>query len=32
MGVSEETFEMEDSDVGDFYVSMVLRHRTSNFR
>jgi hypothetical protein len=32
MGVRDDTLEMEDSEVGKFYVSMLLRHTTSNFR
>jgi hypothetical protein len=31
MGFKTDLFEMEDSEVGEFYVSMVLRHRTRNF-
>jgi hypothetical protein len=32
MGFKTNLFEVEDYEVGDFYVSMVLRHRTNNFR
>jgi hypothetical protein len=32
MGIKEDVYEMEDAEVGEFYVSMVLRHRTSNLR
>jgi hypothetical protein len=32
MGFKTDLFEVEDSKVGDFYVSMVLRHRINNFR
>jgi hypothetical protein len=32
MGVREDKYEVEDSEVGGFYASMVLRHRTTNYR
>jgi hypothetical protein len=32
MGVKEDLSEVEDTEIGEFYVSMVLRHRTTNFR
>jgi exonuclease III len=32
MGVKEGQLEVEDSEIGDHYVSMVLRDRASNFR
>jgi hypothetical protein len=36
MGVKDDTLEIEDYEIGEFYVSMVLRNmfrnRTSNFR
>jgi hypothetical protein len=32
MGVKEDILEVEGSEVGEFYVSMVLRHRLNNFR
>jgi hypothetical protein len=32
MDFKDETHEIEDSEIGEFYVSMVLRNRTSNFR
>jgi hypothetical protein len=32
LGIKEEVLEMEDSEVGEFFVSMVLRHRLTNFR
>jgi hypothetical protein len=32
MGVREDKYEVEDSEVGEFYASMVLRHRTTNYR
>jgi exonuclease III len=32
LGVKEEVLEMEDSEVGEFFVSMVLRQRLTNFR
>jgi hypothetical protein len=32
MGFKTDLFEVEDSKVGDFYVSMVLRHRITNLR
>jgi exonuclease III len=30
LGVKEETFEVEDMDRGEFFVSMSLTHRQSN--
>jgi hypothetical protein len=32
MGVREDNLEVEDFEIGEFYASMVLRRRTSNFR
>jgi hypothetical protein len=32
MDVREESIELEDYEVGGFYVSMVLRNRASNWR
>jgi hypothetical protein len=32
MGFKTNLFEMEDFEVGEFYVSMMLWHRTRNFR
>jgi hypothetical protein len=32
MDVREESIELEDYEVGEFYVSMVLRNRASNWR
>jgi hypothetical protein len=32
MGIKEDTYEMEGSESREFYVSMVLRHRVSNYR
>uniref|UniRef100_A0ACD5YMW8 Uncharacterized protein n=1 Tax=Avena sativa TaxID=4498 RepID=A0ACD5YMW8_AVESA len=32
LGVKEETFEVEDMDHGEFFVSMSLTHRRSNLR
>jgi exonuclease III len=30
LGVKEETFEVEDMDHGDFFVSMAVTHKRSN--
>jgi hypothetical protein len=30
LGVKEDTFEVEDTDHGDIFVSMALTHRHSN--
>jgi hypothetical protein len=30
--VKEDVLEMEDSEVGEFFVSMVVRQRLTNFR
>jgi hypothetical protein len=30
--VREDLFEIENHEVGEFYISMVLRNRTSNYR
>jgi hypothetical protein len=32
MGVREDTYKVEDSEAGDLYVSMVLRHIITNHR
>jgi hypothetical protein len=32
MGIKEDLYEVEDTEIGEFYVSMVLRHRATNFR
>jgi exonuclease III len=32
LGVKEDTFEVEDMDHGEFFVSMALAHRCSNLR
>jgi exonuclease III len=32
MGIKEDYLEVEDTEVGDYYVSMVLKHRLTNFR
>jgi hypothetical protein len=32
MGVKEEILEVEDREVGDHFVSMIVRNRKSNFR
>jgi hypothetical protein len=32
MGIREDTYEVEGTEVGGFYVSMVLRNRRSNLR
>jgi hypothetical protein len=32
MGIKEDSYEMEDTDIGDFYVSMVVRQRAPNYR
>jgi hypothetical protein len=32
MGINEDVYEVEESAVGDFYVSMVLRNRCTNLR
>jgi exonuclease III len=32
MGIKEDSYELEDLDIGDFYVSMVVRQRTTNYR
>jgi hypothetical protein len=32
MGIKEDSIEVEDSEIGEYYVSMVLRKRTNNFR
>ena len=32
LGAKEDTFEIEDMDSGDFFVSMSLTHRRSSFR
>uniref|UniRef100_A0ACD6AD80 Uncharacterized protein n=1 Tax=Avena sativa TaxID=4498 RepID=A0ACD6AD80_AVESA len=32
LGVKEDTFEVEDMDRGEFFVSMLLTHRQSNLR
>jgi hypothetical protein len=32
MGVKDDIYEVEDSEVGDFFVSMVLRNRLTNLR
>jgi hypothetical protein len=30
--MKDDVFEIEGNEAGEFYVSMVLRHRISNFR
>jgi hypothetical protein len=30
MGVEHDVYDLEDSDIGEFYVSMMLRHRKTN--
>jgi hypothetical protein len=32
MGVKDDLLEVEETEVGEFYASMVLRHRLQNFR
>jgi hypothetical protein len=32
MGVKDGGLEVEDTEVGEFYSSMVLRNKVSNFR
>uniref|UniRef100_A0ACD5VJ36 Uncharacterized protein n=1 Tax=Avena sativa TaxID=4498 RepID=A0ACD5VJ36_AVESA len=32
LGAKEDTFEVEDMDRGEFFVSMLLTHRRSNLR
>jgi hypothetical protein len=32
MGIKEDSIEVEESEIGEYYVSMVLRKRTNNFR
>jgi exonuclease III len=32
MGIKEDNYEMEDAEKGEFYISMVLRHRLTNHR
>jgi hypothetical protein len=32
MGVKEEILEVEDREVGDHFVSMIVRNMKSNFR
>jgi hypothetical protein len=32
MGVKDDTLEIEDYKIGEFYVSMVLRNRSSDGR
>jgi hypothetical protein len=32
MGIKEDSYDMEDTDIGDFYVSMVVRQRAPNYR
>jgi hypothetical protein len=32
MGIKEGMHELEDSEVGEFYISMVLRNKVTNFR
>ena len=32
LGVKEETFEVEDMDRGEFFLSMLISHRLTNFR
>jgi hypothetical protein len=32
MGVREDYYEVENIEVGDYFVSMVLRNRCTNFR
>jgi hypothetical protein len=32
VGVKDIYFEIEDSEVGEYYVSMVLRNRLTNLR
>jgi hypothetical protein len=32
MGIKDDIYEVEDSKVGDFFVSMVLRNRLTNLR
>jgi hypothetical protein len=32
MGIKEDKYEVEDYEVGNFYIGMVLRQRTTNFR
>jgi exonuclease III len=32
MGIKEGSYELEDSDIGNFYVSIVVRQRTTNYR
>lgn len=32
LGVKEDTFEVEDMDQGEFFVSMLLTHKRSNLR
>jgi hypothetical protein len=31
-GIKDDNFEIEDSEVGNFYVSMVLRNRITNLK
>jgi exonuclease III len=32
LGVIDDLVEVEETEIGEFYVSMVLRHRLQNFR
>jgi exonuclease III len=32
MGVREEFLEIEDHEIGEYFISLVVRHRTINFR
>jgi exonuclease III len=32
MGVKEKFLEVEDHEIGDYFISLVVRQRTSNFR
>jgi hypothetical protein len=32
LGVKLDNFEVEDSKIGEYFVSMVLRNRLTNFR
>jgi hypothetical protein len=32
MGVREEVLEVEEQEVGEYYISMVVRNRVTNFR
>jgi hypothetical protein len=32
LGIKLDYFEVEDSEIGEYFVSMVLRNRLNNFR